>query len=98
MYLGADLEHVLEADARVGEFALEHHDDVVVVLADLLATLASGMIERVLSELLQLEDLLVECGDVLLDDVGELLSKPVRVSAVRLAHTPVEGVREGQVS
>lgn len=72
-HLRSDLQYILETDARVGELALQHHDDVVVVLRDLLRS--SCRVESVLGELLQLGNLLVESGDVLLDDVGEFLQK-----------------------
>lgn len=72
-HLRANLQYIFEPDTRIGELALQHHDDVVVVLRDLLRS--PCRVERVLGELLQLSNLLVESGDVLLDDVGEFLPK-----------------------
>lgn len=36
-YLCPHLQHILEGHARVGQFALEEHHDVVVVLLELLS-------------------------------------------------------------
>lgn len=66
-----DLQHILEADGGVGQLCLQHGDDVLVVFRDLLA--ADARIQVRLRERLQLGDLRVERGDILLDDVGELL-------------------------
>lgn len=70
-HLRPNLENILEADTCVCELALEHHDDVVVVLRDLLRP--DGRVEVAPGKRLELCNLLVEVGDVLLDDVGEFL-------------------------
>lgn len=65
---GADFEDFFEVDADVGEFALEEHDDVFVVLAFLVGcSCAAAALDG-----LEAADLLVEAGEVLLDHVGEL--------------------------
>jgi len=70
--LSPDLEDVLESDGGVCQFGLEHHEYVVVVFRDLLAR----RLDRSARELLELGDLLVQVRDVLLDNVGKLLTKP----------------------
>mgnify|MGYP001563322940 CR=1 FL=1 len=77
--MGADLEDVLESNRGVGELGLEHHHDVVVVLRDLFRP--AGGVEVRASEGLECCDLLVEVGDILLDDVGELLRRAMGVSS-----------------
>jgi hypothetical protein len=79
--LGPDLEHVLEAERGVGQAALQHHDEVVVVLVD--GLLGAGLLEG-----LELPDLLVERGNVPLDDVGQLrdLDRPVVEERLLLGH------------
>lgn len=67
--LGADFEDFFKVDADVGEFALQQHDDVLVVLAFLVG---GGVGAAAALDGLQVADLLVEAGEVLLDHVGEL--------------------------
>lgn len=70
-HLRPDLEHVFKPDRSIGKLGLQHRDDVLVVLRDLLAACAGVQVG--LREGLQLGDLRVERGDVLLDDIGEFL-------------------------
>ena len=70
-HLRPDLEHVLEPNTCIGEFTLQHHDDIVVVFRDLLT---ASLIQSVFRELLQLTNLLIQRRDVLLDDVCEFLN------------------------
>lgn len=65
---GADLEHVFEVGGDVGQFALQHEDDVFVVFAFLVrfGMLGSG-------EGLQGGDLLVEGREVLFYYEGEFV-------------------------
>jgi hypothetical protein len=87
--LSPDLQHILEAHPHVRQLALEKHDDVRVVLVDLLRRPLLLAVSGLLGEGLEGGDLGVEVGDVLLDDEGELLqheqtkrqSKLMRISA-----------------
>lgn len=67
--LSTDFEDFFEVDAYVGEFALQQHDDVLVVLAFLVGD-GGGIVAAL--DGLEITDLLVEAGEVLLDHVGEL--------------------------
>ena len=67
----ADFEDFFEVDAHVGELALQQHYDVLVVLAFLVGGSVGGGAGAALDGL-QVADLLVEAGEVLLDYVGEL--------------------------
>jgi len=66
----ADFEDFFEVDAHVGEFALEQHYYVLVVLAFLAGD--GGVGAAAALDGLEIADLLVEAGEVLLDHVGEL--------------------------
>lgn len=84
----AYLQDVLELHAGRCELALEHDEDVRVVLLGLLAlhcactSRARGGARR---QRLQFGDLAVERGDVALDDVGELRDLDGPVIEQRLA-------------
>jgi hypothetical protein len=67
--LGALLEDVLEVDGDIGQLALEQVDDVLVVLALLVAVWPAVL----LRERGEVANLLVERGQVLLDDECELV-------------------------
>jgi hypothetical protein len=69
-----DFEDVLERHARVCELALEEHDHVRLVLVQLALVGCPAARASLLADVcLQRSDLLVHAGNVLLDDVRELL-------------------------
>lgn len=52
---------------------MQHHDDVVVVLRNLFTPDSTSVIQVASNERLKSCNLLIQMGDVLFDDVGELL-------------------------
>ena len=75
-YLCADFEDVLEGDARVCELVLQQHDDIMVVLLQLLPLRGLGPLSLTLLDIcLELSNLLVDVGNVLFDDIREFLGK-----------------------
>ena len=81
-HLCPDLQHVLERHASISELALQQHNDVMVVLLQLLALWRLGVLRLALLDIrLQLSNLLVDIGNVLLDDEREFLSRAFRRGA-----------------
>ena len=77
-HLCPDLQHVLERHASISELALQQHNDVMVVLLQLLALWRLGVLRLALLDIrLQLSNLLVDIGNVLFDDIGEFLGKMI---------------------
>ena len=69
-----NLQDVLERHACVREFALQQHNNIVIVLLQLLALRRLHGIRFTLLDIrLKLSNLLVDAGNVLLDDVREFL-------------------------
>lgn len=70
--LGTNFEDIFEIGCYVGDFVLQHQDDILVMLAFLIgrAWVGGGGMAG-LGQLLQGRDLGVESGKVLFDDIGE---------------------------
>lgn len=81
-YLGSNFQYILERHTSVGQLTLEHHDDVVVVLVDLLSfcrpsvTLCIALFHKGL----QASDLPVDASNILFNDECQFLQSRIQTA------------------
>ena len=75
MYLCPDFQHIFKCHTRVCELVLQQHDDVVVVLLNLLpfGRLGAALCLALFHICLESRNLLVDICNILLDNESEFL-------------------------
>ena len=93
-YLCPNFQHILECHTGIRQLALQQHDDIVIVLLQLHPLSGLGALSFAFLDIcLKLCNLLVDVGNVLLDDVGEFLGGRQALGGDRDDRRNIESVR-----